>query len=143
MARLIVHAAAVIAPGGRLLLMGHSAAGKSTTCRLLQGRFPTFADDVICLDRKDGEWCISDAKSMMDESTEVPPLRALLRIFQSDAPQLIPAASREKCHYLMNAVCETQLPEWLDAHGLRAWFGHAADVARRYAGWHLWFNLDS
>jgi ABC-type nitrate/sulfonate/bicarbonate transport system ATPase subunit len=140
---LLLHAAAVVAPAGALLLLGHSGAGKSTVCRLVAGRLPVLADDVVRLARK-GEmgatWHVSDAQQDPAAPVRAVPLVAVLRLFQAEAAALVRATPRQMCGYLADALFEVELQRQVSNWPRRAWFACVADVARLHPGWQLRFT---
>ena len=139
-----LHAAAVVAPAGALLLLGHSGAGKSTVCRLVADRLPVLADDVVRLARN-GEmgatWHVSDAQQDPAAPVRAVPLVAVLRLFQAEATELVRATPLQMCGYLADAVFEVELQRQVSNWPRRAWFACVADVARAHVGWQLRFIL--
>ena len=57
---LLLHASSVVMPGGALLFLGRSGAGKSTMCQLLSQSFPVLADDFVFVNRNaEGTWYVT------------------------------------------------------------------------------------
>jgi ABC-type glutathione transport system ATPase component len=141
---LVLHAAAIAAPRGALLILGHSGAGKSTLCRLVAGVFPTLADDMVCLmrtNRGNGVWLVADGKQGLGRTEHALPLRAIIRVVQGDKALLIPAGAVETCRHLVDALYETEAQRRADLQQRRASFAVLAGIARQYDGWRLLSTL--
>jgi ABC-type dipeptide/oligopeptide/nickel transport system ATPase subunit len=136
---LILHAVAVSAPTGAILLLGHSGAGKSTLGRALSVRFPVMADDNICLapGPKNSQWFVTDAKMMHTASYRFVPLLAAIRTFQSPVAHLEKIPPRLLCRYLLDALFEVQGMRIDSTKQKKEWFAWLADVARHHPGWRL------
>ncbi|HOZ22837.1 MAG TPA: hypothetical protein PLO28_13695 [bacterium] len=142
---LFLHAVAVQAPAGALLLLGHSGAGKSTLGRLLSGRFPVLADDNIYLARSrlNQRWYMIDAKRLQEKSVPFAPVLAMIRTFQAQQAQLVPISQTQACRYLLDAVFEIissrdalEMMQW-------RWFASVAEVARSCPAWRLSATLQA
>ena len=151
---LFLHAAAVKTPRGALLFMGHSSAGKSTLCRLLEPAFPTLADDAVYVMKK-GTWLVSHGDARHEASRtgvwssleneaydkgEVQPVMALCRIFGAKDIALEPLLPRQLCRYLTDAAFEIEIQRRCLSLSVRApWFGLVADLARARPGYRIRF----
>lgn len=142
---LFLHAVAVQAPAGALLLLGHSGAGKSTLGRLLSQHFPVLADDNIYLaqSRLNQRWYIADARKLQDKSSPFTPLLGLIRTYQAQKAQLVPVSQTQACRYLLDAVFEIissrdalEMLQW-------RWFTSVAEVARSCPAWRLSATLQA
>jgi ABC-type glutathione transport system ATPase component len=142
---LVLHAVAVLAPAGVILLLGHSGAGKTTLGGLLSERFPIVSDDIVYLaqHKTNNKWYITDAKKVLiSNSKNYLPLLATIRTYQSYELRLTRIFSRENCVHLLNAVFEA---EWVlhSRTGKEAsWFTSVAEIARHYPGWRLSATLN-
>mgnify|MGYP000937092959 CR=1 FL=1 len=142
---LLLHAVAVKAPAGALLLLGHSGAGKSTLGRLLSKRFPVLADDNIYLaqSRLNQRWYITDARRLQDKSSPFTPLLGLIRTYQAQKAQLVPVSGTQACRYLLDAVFEIESMRYAEERQQRIWFADVAEVARSCPAWRLSATLQA
>lgn len=142
---LLLHAVAVQAPAGALLLLGHSGAGKSTLGRLLSGRFPVLADDNIYLARSrlNQKWYMIDAKRLQEKTVPLTPVLAVIRTFQALHAQLVPVSQTQACRYLLDAVFEIISSRDALEKQQRVWFAHVAEVARSCPAWRLSATLQA
>ena len=149
-----LHASAATTPEGALLFLGHGGAGKSTVVGQLAGWYPTLADDAVWLFRDgNGAWRVADASitafarpPTLDEVEAKSPgvaLRAVFRLFHADEPRIVPLDLQQTCRYLADALFEVVPQRRESALRKREWFAGIADLARRYPGAELYFNLDA
>lgn len=147
-----LHCSSVYVSGKAILFLGHSNAGKSTISQLLSERYPVIADDKVWISRKsNGDWMVRDASSNFRGVIEnyftfgrdQYPLIAVLRIFKSNATQILPISPKETCVYLLDAVFEIDFQRRIDDVKIRKeWFKLAAQISRKIEGWHLTFPKD-
>jgi hypothetical protein len=141
---LVLHAVAVAAPAGIILILGHSGAGKTTLGGLLEERFPVVSDDIVYVAQGiiNKKWYITDAKNVLIyNSKNFMPLLGIIRTYQSREPRLIRISPQESCKHLLNAVYEA---EWVLQAGPgkeASWLFSVAEIARRYPAWRLFANL--
>lgn len=142
---LLLHAVAVKAPAGALLLLGHSGAGKSTLGRLLSERFPVLADDNIYLaqSRLNRRWYITDARRLYEVTSPFTPLLGMIRTFQAQKARLVPVSQTQACRYLLDAVFEIISSRDAMEKQQRVWFAHVAEVARSCPVWRLSATLQA
>jgi energy-coupling factor transporter ATP-binding protein EcfA2 len=148
---LALHASAVATPAGALLFLGHSGAGKSTICRLLNLHATPLADDAVYLFRGDDQtWRVADAshrafagplsESAADELTGKH-LFAIFRLYQSAIVKVVPAGQSEICRHLADALFEIGWQQWIDSESKRKLFASLAQVARSHSAARLYFTL--
>jgi len=142
---LMLHAVAVEAPAGALLLLGHSGAGKSTLGRLLSGRFPLLADDNIWIaqSRLNQQWYIIDAKRAQEKNARFVPVAGMIRTYQATKARLEPVSQQQACRYLLDAVFEIAYARDASEEQRRSWFAGVAEVARSCPAWRLSATLQT
>jgi energy-coupling factor transporter ATP-binding protein EcfA2 len=136
----LLHAVAVLAPQGAILLLGHSGAGKTTLGRLLNEYYPIIADDIVFVAQHkiDKQWYIADAKSSRpDDRYNFFPLSLAIRTFQSPVAQINRISERELCRYLLDAAYEAGGRWNPTTDAQKNWFADVALIARSYQGWKL------
>jgi ABC-type glutathione transport system ATPase component len=140
-----LHAVAVVAPRGAVLILGHSGAGKTTLSRLLAEKFPPVMDDFIYIakHKNSKKWYICDSKKMSISPHPFMPLLATLRTYQAHKPQLTRLSPREACRDLTDAVFEIELMRSVRTALQARAFVSAAEISRNYSGWRLFATLDS
>ena len=136
---ILLHAVAVAAPAGALLILGHSGAGKSTLAGQLAARFPLLADDHVLAvkSRDDGRWHIADAKTIRTTGWRWTPLLAAIRTFQAARAGMTPLASHELARYFLDAAYETGMLPAAPVRLKKAAFACCADMAESCRGWRL------
>ena len=96
----LLHSSAVVTPGGALVFIGHSGAGKSTSALMFQeAGHPVLSDDLNILCRRNGRWEVQASPFLSEVKRVLPgrhPIRALYFLFQDRENFVVepPAASR-------------------------------------------------
>jgi|GEM_PF-1055623 energy-coupling factor transporter ATP-binding protein EcfA2 len=136
---LILHAVAVSAPEGAILILGHSGAGKSTLGRALAEKFPLLADDNVYLTTGilHKRWFVADAKLLHLQQPQFRPLLGAIRTFQAPQVRLTPIGPRQTCRFLLDALYEVEGMRLGSLEQQKHWFGCLAEVARQVPGWRL------
>ena len=166
---LFLHASAVVVEGGAILFLGHSTAGKSTLTRLLNPIYPVLADDAVFATRDSrGVWRVVEGGFRFEDGdvqTRIQaihlqvqqgkgvPLRACFRLRKADKVKLEPVSQSTLARFLSDAAMEIDVQRKAGKveNGfisgnlmLRSqWFHWAADIARKYPGWNLYFAVTS
>lgn len=144
-----VHASAVQLDGGAMIFLGPSSAGKSTICRLLSASAKPLADDRVYLVPRGEGWIVADGGDRILEGTlseqeaaalDGPPLHAILRLHQSDEPQIEAMDAMQCCYHLTNAFFELPWHEHLDTEVKKRAFANLAAIARAVPGYRLRFD---
>ncbi len=146
-----LHASAVVAPGGALVFLGTSGAGKSTIRRLLRPSFRPLAEDAVYLiPAHDGSWSVADAGSPQPlqplSEGEIAklrgvPLQAVFALAKGDDVRLERLDALSACRQLMNGLFEMVRQNAFTPDVRRRSFADVAAIARRYPAYRLVFNL--
>lgn len=140
---ILLHAAAVMTPGGVVLIMGHTGAGKSTLSGMLSERFVKIADDLIELTwTADQGWMAENGMKPQRHPIPPAPLRGFVRIYQALHTNLVPIGARKCCQYLTDALFEVAVQRQCDQAAQERLFMTVAQIAREYPGWEYHFPLD-
>jgi hypothetical protein len=146
-----LHASAVVAPGGALVFLGTSGAGKSTICRLLRPSFRPLAEDAVYLiPAPDGSWSVADAGSPQPlqplsrgEAAKLRgvPLQAMFTLVKGGDVWLEGLDALSACRQLMNGLFEIVRQNAFALDVRRRSFADVAAIARRYPAYRLVFDL--
>jgi hypothetical protein len=146
-----LHASAVVAPGGALVFLGTSGAGKSTIRRLLRPYFSSLAEDAVYLiPASDGSWSVADAGHPQPlrplshgEAAKLRgvPLQAVFTLVKGDDVRLERLDALSACHQFLNGLFEIVRQNVFTPEVRRRSFADVAAIARRYPAYRLVFDL--
>jgi hypothetical protein len=146
-----LHASAVVAPGGALVFLGTSGAGKSTIRRLLTPSFSPLAEDAVYLiPAHDGSWSVADAGYPQPlqplsqgeaASLRGVPLQAVFTLGKGEDVRLERLDALSACRQLMNGFFEIVRQNAFALEVRRRGFVDVAAIARRYPAYRLVFDL--
>jgi hypothetical protein len=146
-----LHASAVVAPGGALVFLGASGAGKSTIRRLLTPSFSYLAEDAVYLiPAHDGSWSVADAGHpqplwplSQGEAAKLRgvPLQAVFPLAKGDDVRLERLDALSACRQLLNGLFEIVRQNAFTPDVRRRSFADVAAIARRYPAYRLVFDL--
>jgi len=137
----IFHAAGVVIDGKGLLLVGHSAAGKTTAAEMLKRRGEVLCDDRVIVRRRGEEWRIYGTWShgdLADISPGSAPLSAILFLKKAETNRVIPVkGSIETARILVQHVVKSLVTaDWWEK--ILALIEH---TARDVPAWRLEFDM--